>query len=424
MDNLKIKSNIWLKDLDKALLTQKLDPNIRNEINSYFSRLNLDDLASYGNKKAGGALKAFRDWIKNNPTVISSIEKIGTPEERNEIMNLLNRNISIEPNPISIKMNDIINNWYSKESSNISKVNNTVSSIVNEQNNSVISSFLSLADSLKKAISVQVEKKNNKKYAIKGVSIDLKQITSNKVVSDELSKTKINGFTAMHIADILNKNNLNKITVNKEIMDGLKNKNIFVKARAFNSAVNREVINPEKDIENFINAFFSALSRGYSNNQEKVESQVGSVNSTIIKPPTVSTGNLHMYNIYLNINYAPLNRAEVDLNASGQVIKYNLRQIISIGKGLSASASFNFGAAFLEVESSWYVGDYSQKIMSIDKVVPIANSNIALHYSNKNTSFTAGIRFLPGVDVDVVNDKLKISPTVQKEIFASVSIKI
>jgi len=318
-------------------------------------------------------------------------------------------------------MNDIVKNWLSKENQKVSEFNNNISSILTEQNNSFVDSIHNLAN----AISIQLEKNNDRKYKVTGASLDLNKIVSDKLISAQLSKENIiNGVSAIDLANVLVQNRINKINLNENTIRGLNDRNIFVKVNAFNSAVGRKVINPEKDIQDSINAFASALSRDYSNNPEKVESQTGSVNSTIIKSPTMSTGNFQVYNINLTLNYAPLNGAGVYMNVKGQVVKYNLSQSISITKDISASASFNFGAAFLNGESSWYVGDYSQNIKFVNGVVPIANSSIALHYGNKNTSVIAGVRFLPGADAELVNNKLKIKPTVQNEIFTAVNIKL
>jgi hypothetical protein len=318
-------------------------------------------------------------------------------------------------------MNGIVKNWLSGQDLKVSEFNNNLSSILTEQNNQFVDSIRNLAN----AVSIQLEKNNDRKYKVTGASLDLNKIVSDKLISAQLSKENIiNGVSAMDVANVLVQNRINKINLNEKTVRGLNDRNIFVKVNAFNSAVGREIINPEKDIENSINAFASALSRDYSNNPEKVESQTGSVNSTIIKSPTMSTGNFQVYNIILTLNYAPLNGAGVYMNVKGQVVKYNLNQSISITKDISASASFNFGAAFLNGESSLYIGDYSQKIKSVNGVVPIANSSIALHYGNKNTSVIAGVRFLPGAVAELVNNRLKIKPTVQNEIFAAVNIKL
>jgi len=419
MDKFAVKNKAWLNNLDKSLSMQKLDPNEKKVINGYFSELNLISLQNYAEKKSEEALKLFGDQIKKDPSIKYYLEKIGTPEEKNKLTKWLT-SLPKESNPISI-MNDIVKNWLSGQDLKVSEFNNNLSSILTEQNNSFVGSIRNLAN----AISLQLEKNNDRKYKVTGASLDLNKIVSDKLISAQLSKENIiNGVSAIDLANVLVQNRINKINLNEKTIRGLNDRNIFVKVNAFNSAVGREIINPEKDIENSINAFASALSRDYSNNPEKVESQTGSVNSTIIKSPTMSTGNFQVYNFILTLNYAPLNRAGVYMNVKGQVVKYNLSQSISITKDISASASFNFGAAFLNGESSWYIGDYSQKIKSVNGVVPIANSSIALHYGNKNTSVIAGVRFLPGAGAELVNNKLKIKPTVQNEIFTAVNIKL
>lgn len=420
MDKFAVENKAWLNNLDKSLSMQKLDLGEKKAIKDYFSKLDISPLQNYVEKKSEEALKLFGDQIKKDPNIKSYLEKIGTPEEKNKLTKWLT-SLPKESNPISIKMNDIVKNWLSKENQKVSEFNNNISSILTEQNNSFVDSIHNLAN----AISIQLEKNNDRKYKVTGASLDLNKIVSDKLISAQLSKENIiNGVSAIDLANVLVQNRINKINLNENTIRGLNDRNIFVKVNAFNSAVGRKVINPEKDIQDSINAFASALSRDYSNNPEKVESQTGSVNSTIIKSPTMSTGNFQVYNINLTLNYAPLNGAGVYMNVKGQVVKYNLSQSISITKDISASASFNFGAAFLNGESSWYVGDYSQNIKFVNGVVPIANSSIALHYGNKNTSVIAGVRFLPGADAELVNNKLKIKPTVQNEIFTAVNIKL
>jgi hypothetical protein len=420
MDKFAVENKAWLNNLDKSLSMQKIDLEEKKAIKDYFSKLNIIPLQNYVEKKSKEALKLFGDQIKKDPSIKSCLEKIGTPEEKNKLTKWLT-SLPKESNPISIKMNDIVKNWLSKENQKVSEFNNNISSILTEQNNSFVDSIHNLAN----AISIQLEKNNDRKYKVTDASLNLNKIVSDKLISAQLSKENIiNGVSAMNVANVLVQNGINKINLNEKTIRGLNDRNILVKANAFNSAVGREIINPEKDIQDSINAFASALSRDYSNNPEKVESQTGSVNSTIIKSPTMSTGNFQVYNINLTLNYAPLNGAGVYMNVKGQVVKYNLSQSISITNGISALASFSFGAAFLNGESSWYVGDYSQKIKSVNGVVPIANSSIALHYGNKNTSVIAGVRFLPGADAELINNKLKIKPTVQNEIFTAVNIKL
>ena len=420
MDKFAVENKAWLNNLDKSLSMQKIDLEEKKAIKDYFSKLNIIPLQNYVEKKSKEALKLFGDQIKKDPSIKSYLEKIGTPEEKNKLTKWLT-SLPKESNPISIKMNDIVKNWLSKENQKVSEFNNNISSILTEQNNSFVDSIHNLAN----AISIQLEKNNDRKYKVTDASLNLNKIVSDKLISAQLSKENIiNGVSAIDLANVLVQNRINKINLNEKTIRGLNDRNILVKVNAFNSAVGREIINPEKDIQDSINAFASALSRDYSNNPEKVESQTGSVNSTIIKSPTMSTGNFQVYNINLTLNYAPLNGAGVYMNVKGQVVKYNLSQSISITNGISASASFSFGAAFLNGESSWYVGDYSQKIKSVNGVVPIANSSIALHYGNKNTSVIAGVRFLPGADAELVNNKLKIKPTVQNEIFTAVNIKL
>lgn len=420
MDKFAVENKAWLNNLDKSLSMQKIDLEEKKAIKDYFSKLNIIPLQNYVEKKSKEALKLFGDQIKKDPSIKSYLEKIGTPEEKNKLTKWLT-SLPKESNPISIKMNDIVKNWLSKENQKVSEFNNNISSILTEQNNSFVDSIHNLAN----AISIQLEKNNDRKYKVTDASLNLNKIVSDKLISAQLSKENIiNGVSAIDLANVLVQNRINKINLNEKTIRGLNDRNILVKVNAFNSAVGREIVNPEKDIQDSINAFASALSRDYSNNPEKVESQTGSVNSTIIKSPTMSTGNFQVYNINLTLNYAPLNGAGVYMNVKGQVVKYNLSQSISITNGISALASFSFGAAFLNGESSWYVGDYSQKIKSVNGVVPIANSSIALHYGNKNTSVIAGVRFLPGADAELVNNKLKIKPTVQNEIFTAVNIKL
>ncbi|MCS7109793.1 MAG: hypothetical protein NZ903_03280, partial [Candidatus Micrarchaeota archaeon] len=270
---------------------------------------------------------------------------------------------------------------------------------------------------------VAIKKQDNEYTAVLNIQ-NLARLAEKQKIK-KLEDVKVGKIPITDILHVLNQNNISHINVNQQIVNDLKSKSIISRANGFNNAVNREIINPVKDVKEAANLFVSTLCKQRPADAGMQEETFGKSSVIFNKGPTASSGPIEAYNFSMNFNYSPLAGAGVNLALSGFVVRMNLPKQIPIQKGLNLVTNVSLGAAFVNGDAYLNIGNYSEKLYSIGRTLPVAYAELGFNYTpGKDVLFRSGLSLLPGVDTFVKNGKLQLNPDIQSSIFASLSVKI
>ncbi len=393
------KVNIDAKGLDQVLNNLELSKVQKNQIKAYAGelskKLNLgprDDLNSL-----------FETYYKKSDSkFISNLKEAANSDFskiKSDLSDFANSNLT-KIKAINVFEKNINRNEFNAATSEL------ILQAVNEFN-SRFSDF----------ISVSVKGKD--------ISASLNVMNLMKLSPQEIQSKKIGKIPVSSILQVMRENNINKINVDSEIINGIRSKSIINKANALNNALGKKVIDPVKDVNDAINLIASSFCRSRPRDAISEEETSGKSSILFTKGPTASTGIIEAYNFNMGLKYMPLNGAGVQSSFSGSIVKFNFSKQTHIQKGLDLTANFSIGAAIVKGDASLIIGEYSEKLYSLDKVIPVASAEIGFNYAfNKDVLFRSGISFVPGVDASFENNKFNFAPKVQNSVSASISVRI
>lgn len=393
------KVNIDAKGLDQVLNNLELSKVQKNQIKAYAGelskKLNLgprDDLNSL-----------FETYYKKSDSkFISNLKEAANSDFskiKSDLSDFANSNLT-KIKAINVFEKNINRNEFNAATSEL------ILQAVNEFN-SRFSDF----------ISVSVKGKD--------ISASLNVMNLMKLSPQEIQSKKIGKIPVSSILQVMRENNINKINVDSEIINGIRSKSIINKANALNNALGKKVIDPVKDVNDAINLIASSFCRSRPRDAISEEETSGKSSILFTKGPTASTGIIEAYNFNMGLKYMPLNGAGVQSSFSGSIVKFNFSKQTHIQKGLDLTANFSIGAAIVKGDASLIIGEYSEKLYSLDKVIPVASAEVGFNYAfNKDVLFRSGISFVPGVDASFENNKFNFAPKVQNSVSASISVRI
>ncbi|MEM3369591.1 MAG: hypothetical protein QXE90_01925 [Candidatus Micrarchaeia archaeon] len=257
------------------------------------------------------------------------------------------------------------------------------------------------------------------------ISASLNVMNLTKLFRQEFQSKKLGKVPVSSIVKVFENNNINKVNVNKQILEGFRSKSIIDQSRALNKALEKEVINPVGDVNDAVNLIASSFCKSRPRDAISEEETSGKSSILFTKGPTASTGIIEAYNFKMGLKYMPLNGAGVQSSLSGSIVKFNFSKQTHIQKGLDLTANFSVGAAIVKGDASLIIGDYTEKLYSLDKIIPVASAEVGFNYNfNKDVLFRSSVSFVPGVDTSFENNKFKFAPKVQNSVSASISVKI
>ncbi|MCX8202186.1 MAG: hypothetical protein N3G74_00005 [Candidatus Micrarchaeota archaeon] len=398
--DLKTKNN--LKDMNNVL-NIKMPDEQRKQVVNYLKNISNELNKSEKQMKELGSL--FKERIKkSNNKFVSNLNDAIKNNDFSNIKEMISKFAG--DNLVKIKAKNMFNELNISGKTHSAFINKGI-----DEFNKQFSEFISL--------SIQ----NNQPTAV----LNLSNLTSlaDRQKEKKLQEAKIGKIPIRDILDVLDQNNISHINVNQQIVNDLKSKSIISRANGFNNAVNREIINPVKDVKEAANLFVSTLCKQRPADAGMQEETFGKSSVIFNKGPTASSGPIEAYNFSMNFNYSPLAGAGVNLALSGFVVRMNLPKQIPIQKGLNLVTNVSLGAAFVNGDAYLNIGNYSEKLYSIGRTLPVASAELGFNYTpGKDVLFRSGLSLLPGVDTFFKNGKLQLEPTIQSSIFASLSVKI
>ncbi|MEM4218697.1 MAG: hypothetical protein QXO35_01470 [Candidatus Micrarchaeia archaeon] len=393
------KININAKELDGVLNNLELSKDQKNQI-----KKSLQELSKNLNLQQRDDLNSlFQTYYKKSDSKFISHLK----EAVNNDFSKIKSDLSEFANSNLTKIKAI--NAFEKNI-NLNKFNSVTSELTIQAINEINSRFSDF-------ISIHMNGTN--------VSASLNVINLIRLSPQDVQSKKLGKVPVSSIVKVFENNNINKINVNKQIIEGFRSKSIMDQSSALNKALGEEVINPVKDVNDAVNLIASSFCKSRPRDAISEEETSGRSSILFTKGPTASTGIIEAYNFNMGLKYMPLNGAGVQSSLSGSIVKFNFSKQTHIQKGLDLTANFSIGAAFVKGGASLVIGDYSEKLYSLDKIIPVASAEVGFNYNfNKDVLFRSTVSFVPGVNTSFENNKFKFTPKVQNSVSASISVKI
>ncbi|MEM4590083.1 MAG: hypothetical protein QXK21_02350 [Candidatus Micrarchaeia archaeon] len=257
------------------------------------------------------------------------------------------------------------------------------------------------------------------------ISASLNVMNLTKLFSQEVQSKKLGKVPVSSILHVMKENGISRVNVNPQVIRDIKSISIIDKAEGFNNAVGKKIFDPIKDVDDGVNLLVSSFCKSRPPDAISEEETSGKSSILFTKGPTASTGIIEAYNFNMGFKYMPLNGAGVQSSLSGSIVKFNFSKQTHIQKGLGLTANFSVGAAFVKGDASLIIGDYNEKLYSLDKIIPVASAEVGFNYNfNKDVLFRSGVSFVPGVLTSFKNNKFEFAPKVQNSVYASISVKI
>ncbi|MEM3408176.1 MAG: hypothetical protein QXW80_02360 [Candidatus Micrarchaeia archaeon] len=393
------KININAKELDGILNNLELSKGQKNQIKKHLQELSknlnlqpIDDLNSlfktYYKKSDSKFISDLKEAVNNDFSKIKS-----------DLSEFANSNLT------KIKAINVFEQSINRNKFNAATSELTIKAI--NEFNSRFSNFISLS------------------VNGKDITASLNVINLMKLSPQEVQSKKLGKIPVSSIVKVFENNNINKVNVNKQILEGFRSKSIIDQSNALNMALGKEVINPVVDVNDAVNLIASSFCKLRPRDAISEEETSGRSSILFTKGPTASAGKIEAYNFNMSLGYMPLNGAGIQSYFSGSIVKFNFSKQTHIQKGLDLTANFSVGAAIVKGDASLIIGDYSEKLYSLDKIIPVASAEVGFNYNlNKDILVRSSVSFFPGVNTSFENNKFKFTPNMQNNVFASISVKI
>lgn len=401
-------------------VNKQFKDNINQDISNYIQNLNFNKINNNLNLKSDDTISYFQEQIeKKNHNFFSKLNKIDSDKDISDLKSIIK---DMSNNPVlNIKLKDTFNIYLN------SKLNKQeIKNKINEFNNLVTSSSYEVQSKIMNMVQTAVSSYVNFTFSnnkLKGATINLESLSKNNQFNEFAEQQKIGNISLKNVSNVLINSGITNIHLSNEIVKGLSDKNPVVKVNAFNSAVGKEVINIEKDSQDLANSLVSALCKDYGTQASRQEIQAGKSTVILEKSPTATISGFSIYNVNSSFNYSPLNGAGFKGTFSGSVVKYDLNLKKNVKSGFDINTGLTIGVASLKGNASYYVGDYSEKLIEFDKIVPVTNATVGFEYKKGNTTINAGIMGFPALNTKVENNKIRFTPTIQSEVYVKVNIK-
>ncbi|MEM3543615.1 MAG: hypothetical protein QXF07_01180 [Candidatus Micrarchaeia archaeon] len=259
------------------------------------------------------------------------------------------------------------------------------------------------------------------------ISASLNVMNLTELFPQEVQSKKLGKVPVSSILQVMKENGISRVNVNPQVIKDIKSESIIDQANGFNNALalGKKAIDPIKDVNDAVNLIASSFCKSRPRDAISEEETSGKSSILFNKGPTASTGIIEAYNFNMGLKYMPLNGAGVQSSLSGSIVKFNFSKQTHIQKGLDLTANFSIGAAIVKGDASLIIGDYTEKLYSLDKIIPVASAEVGFNYNfNKDVLFRSSVSFVPGVDTSFENNKFKFAPNVQNSVYASISVKI